>query len=81
MYKKGAGNDKQGKDAGNRTICPYRNFSQAISKVRPSFVTSHSVRIMGLRVKALSTPFSGGPVSFYNLPFHACHRECLRGHS
>ena len=32
MYKKGAGNDKQGKDAGNRTLCPYRNFSQAIMK-------------------------------------------------
>ena len=31
MYKKGTGNDKQGKDAGNRTLCPYRNFSQAIS--------------------------------------------------
>ena len=31
MYKKGAGNDKQGKDAGNRTLCPYRNFSQAIN--------------------------------------------------
>ena len=30
MYKKGAGNDKQGKDAGNRTLRPYRNFSQAI---------------------------------------------------
>ena len=30
MYKKGAGNHKQGKDAGNRTLCPYRNFSQAI---------------------------------------------------
>ena len=30
MYKKGAGNDKQGKDTGNRTLCPYRNFSQAI---------------------------------------------------
>ena len=30
MYKKGAGNDKQGKDVGNRTLCPYRNFSQAI---------------------------------------------------
>ena len=32
MYKKGAGNDKQGKDAGNRTLCPYRNFSQAINR-------------------------------------------------
>ena len=31
MYKKGTGNDKQGKDAGNRTLCPYRNFSQAIN--------------------------------------------------
>ena len=31
MYKKGTGNDKQRKDAGNRTICPYRNFSQAIN--------------------------------------------------
>ena len=30
MYKKGAGNDKQVKDTGNRTLCPYRNFSQAI---------------------------------------------------
>ena len=28
--KKGTGNDKQRKDAGNRTLCPYRNFSQAI---------------------------------------------------
>ena len=32
MYKKGAGDDKQGKDAGNRTLCPYRNFSQAIKQ-------------------------------------------------
>ena len=31
MYKKGTGNDKQGKDAGNRTLVPYRNFSQAIN--------------------------------------------------
>ena len=31
MYNKGAGNDKQGKDARNRTLCPYRNFSQAIN--------------------------------------------------
>ena len=31
MYKKGAGNDKQGKDAGNRTLCQYRNFSQVIN--------------------------------------------------
>ena len=38
MYKKGTGNDKQGKDAGNRTLCPYRNFSQAISKCTESFI-------------------------------------------
>ena len=31
MYKKGTGNEKQEKDAGNRTLCPYRNFSQAIT--------------------------------------------------
>ena len=31
MHKKGAGNDKQGKDAGNLKLCPYRNFSQAIN--------------------------------------------------
>ena len=31
MYKKGAGNDKQGKDAGNRMLCSYRNFSQLIN--------------------------------------------------
>ena len=38
MYKKGAGNDKQGKDAGNRTLCPYRNFSQAINgNTKPDF--------------------------------------------
>ena len=30
MYKKGTGNDKQRKGAGIRTLCPYRNFSQAI---------------------------------------------------
>ena len=34
MYKKGAGNDKQGKDAGNRTLCPNRNFSQAIMQCK-----------------------------------------------
>ena len=28
--KEGTGNDKQGKGTGNRTLCPSRNFSQAI---------------------------------------------------
>ena len=32
MLKEGTGNDKQGKDAGNRTLCSCRNFSQAISE-------------------------------------------------
>ena len=31
MYKKGTENDKQRKDAGNRTLCPLRNFSQAVN--------------------------------------------------
>ena len=43
MYKKGAGNEKQGKDAVNRMLRPYRNFSQAIMghirDVRPEWVT------------------------------------------
>ena len=30
MSKKGTGNDKRGKDVGNRTLCPHRNFSQEI---------------------------------------------------
>ena len=38
--KKGAGNDKQGKDAGNRMLCPYRNFSQAINVRIAQFVNS-----------------------------------------
>ena len=38
MYKIGAGNDKQGKDAGNRTLCPYRNFSQAIMRFLEAFL-------------------------------------------
>ena len=37
MYKKGAGNDKQEKDAENRTLSPYRNFSQAIMTIYHSF--------------------------------------------
>ena len=28
--KEGTGNDKRGKDAGNRRLCSSRNFSQAI---------------------------------------------------
>ena len=37
MYKKGTGNDKQGKEAGNRTFCPNRNFSQAIRPFNGGF--------------------------------------------
>ena len=28
--QKGIGSDKRKKDTGNRTLCPYRNFNQAI---------------------------------------------------
>ena len=53
MYKKGAGNDKQVKDKGNRTLCPYRNFSQAIMvstisteyKIKQVFKWSSSYRV------------------------------------
>ena len=50
MYKKETGNDKQGKDAGNRTLCPCRNFSQAImtsynSAKRPKLGPLFAVRI------------------------------------
>ena len=42
MYKKGAGNDKQGKDVGNRTLCPYRNFSQALNDLYQPVSTTES---------------------------------------
>ena len=57
MYKKGAGNDKQGKDAGNRTLCPYRNFSQAIISVTISLrrcincPTVHGINFNLIRIK------------------------------
>ena len=41
MYKKGTGNDKQRKDAGNQMICPYRNFSQAIKVRYQKLVSSY----------------------------------------
>ena len=46
MYKKGTGNDKQGKDAGNRTLCPYRNFSQAINSNNKNFI-SQNLKVVG----------------------------------
>ena len=53
MYKKGAGNDEQGKDAGNRTLCPYRNFSQAIMQD-----TAHIVILsQGYKVNRLRNSF------------------------
>ena len=45
MYKKVAGNDKQRKDAGNRTLCPYRNFSQAIITLVVSTLSTNSLKI------------------------------------
>ena len=44
MYKKGAGNDKQGKEAGNRTLCPYRNFSRAIIHCKVLMVMFYRLR-------------------------------------
>ena len=46
MYKKGTGNDKQGKDVGNRTLCPYRNFSQAI-RSRIDWLAGPKIRTVG----------------------------------
>ena len=47
MYKKGTGNDKQGKDAGNRTLCPKRNFSQAIkSGITFCLHDLHDIRVI-----------------------------------
>ena len=45
--KKGTGNDKQGKDAGNRTLCPYRNFSQAITdKTKQLYAVSDKQKLL-----------------------------------
>ena len=53
MYKKGTGNDKQGKDAGNRTLCPYRNFSRAIRQ--------KIARVAGIRsLKKIFPEVAGG---------------------
>ena len=49
---KGTGNDKQGKDAGNRTLCPYRSFSQAI-------ISSYCLTKISIRAKrSISRVFS-----------------------
>ena len=62
MCKKGTGNDKQGKEAGNRTICSNRNFSQAIiidtiEEDIPYKITDVSARYF--RQKKLSSAGSG----------------------
>ena len=67
MYKKGAGNDKQGKDAGNRTLCPRRNFSQAIktrkrrgkSNTCPYRNFSQAIEKVGTNVRARALGISG----------------------
>ena len=59
MYKKGAGNDKQGKDEGNRTLCPYRNFSQAINKsIPPKANMSYKIPIPQRRSSKLKSKSS-----------------------
>ena len=56
MYKKGAGNDKQGKDEGNRTLCPYRNFSQAISSLMTGWTVYMKLNMY------IGTPKGGAPI-------------------
>ena len=46
MYKKETGNDKQGKDARNRTLCPYGNFSQAIMLCKTWLLGENSVQFL-----------------------------------
>ena len=60
MYRKGAGNDKQAKDAGNRTLCPYRNFSQAIIKhnMKVCLIASLIARVHG-KVRSLCKSLCG----------------------
>ena len=58
MYKKGTGNDKQGKDAGNRKLCPYRNFSRAI-KVNKSGRTYHKGKPLSLRQNVIDKIMQG----------------------
>ena len=55
MYKKGTGNDKQGKDAGNRTLCPYTNFGQAIKERKVRAAEDHANKCRS----KLATPFRG----------------------
>ena len=64
MYKKGAGNDKQGKDAGNRTLCPYRNFSQAI-RIRTNTVLKFHIDLSSPKGIRESRP-SGNSVEEIN---------------
>ena len=61
MYKKGTGNDKQGKDAGNRTLCLYRNFSQAINPLItwPTHTDRVSRNLIGLK-PVCKSPYSPG---------------------
>ena len=61
MYKKGAGNGKQGKDAGNRTLCPYRIFSQAINARSEHLVpiyTTQRIRIYPGKLKFILVKIS-----------------------
>ena len=68
--KKGTGNDKQGKDAGNRTLCPYRNFSQAIMVDFQSLKYCIVAKILSNRSRLIETE-----VSRYSLPNHRVSGE------
>ena len=50
MYKKRTGNYKQEEDAGNRMLCPYRNFSQAIKNYCLPFLSLDSFQLCVLTV-------------------------------
>ena len=73
MYKKGTGNDKQGKDAGNRTLCPYRNFSQAIMECINdlAFTPLSTVHSLDARYDARSHFFSP-EMRLFNMHYCQC---------
>ena len=90
--KKGAGNDKQGKDVGNRTLCPYRNFNQAINDdtvtQRTTFVscntmfTSHfyypwSCTIVPWRCHYTPILHCLGNVTSWNIHLYSCIKYLL----
>ena len=75
MYKKGAGNDKQGKDAGNRTLCPYRNFSQALSMCTIKFCCYRDNHLEKIKCPLLFP----GDERYLKCLFYVCISLCTVG--